>query len=156
MWQQLALFVSRSITRFFHFSLEIEFNALRFINYTIPRLCSIYVVATLYINDKEDNEYVNKYMENRMVRQFKRPCLLLAVTLCPISALPCQINQMSDSSRPNSCIIYRERIRAKNVISPNLAHPVFQERHGHERSHNDENCLKTLAFGLPLGLFLKV
>ena len=106
--------------------------------------------------DKEDTEYVNKYMENRMVRQFKRPCLLLAVTLCPISALPCQINQMSDSSRPNSCIIYRERIRAKNVISPNLAHPVFKERHRHERSHNNENCLKTLAFGLPLGLFLKV
>ena len=30
----------------FHFSLEIEFNALRFINYPIPRLCSTYVVAT--------------------------------------------------------------------------------------------------------------
>ena len=33
----------------FHFSLEIEFNALRFINYTIPRLCSTYAVATLAI-----------------------------------------------------------------------------------------------------------
>ena len=32
---------------FFHFSLEIEFNALRFINYTIPRLCSVYAVATI-------------------------------------------------------------------------------------------------------------
>ena len=31
----------------FHFSLEIEFNALRFINYTIPRLCSTYAVATI-------------------------------------------------------------------------------------------------------------
>ena len=46
-WQQLALLVSRDITRFFHFSLEIEFNALHFINYTIPRLCSTYAVATL-------------------------------------------------------------------------------------------------------------
>ena len=35
------------ICRFFHFSLEIEFNALRFINYTIPRFCSTYAVATL-------------------------------------------------------------------------------------------------------------
>ena len=32
---------------FFHFSLEIEFNALRFINYRIPRLCSTYAVATM-------------------------------------------------------------------------------------------------------------
>ena len=48
-WQQLALFVSHNIARFFHFYLEIEFNALRFINYTIPRLCSTYAVATLVI-----------------------------------------------------------------------------------------------------------
>ena len=34
---------------FFHFSSEIEFNALRFINYIIPRLCSTYTVATLVI-----------------------------------------------------------------------------------------------------------
>ena len=39
--------MSRNIARFFHFSLQIEFNALRFINYTIPRLCSTYVDATL-------------------------------------------------------------------------------------------------------------
>ena len=39
--------MSCNIARFFHFSLEIEFNALRFINYTIPRLCSTYAVATL-------------------------------------------------------------------------------------------------------------
>ena len=25
--------------------------------------------------------------------------------LCPISALPCQINQISDSSQPNNCIL---------------------------------------------------
>ena len=31
----------------FHFSLEIEFNTLYFINYTIPRLCSTYTMATL-------------------------------------------------------------------------------------------------------------
>ena len=31
----------------FHFSLEIEFNVLRFINHTIPTLCSTYAVATL-------------------------------------------------------------------------------------------------------------
>ena len=30
-------------SQLFHFSLEIEFNALRFINYTIPRLSSTYV-----------------------------------------------------------------------------------------------------------------
>ena len=35
---------------FFHFFLEIEFNALRFINYTIPRLCSTYAVATIHIS----------------------------------------------------------------------------------------------------------
>ena len=28
------------------------------------------------------------------------------LTLCPISALPCQINQISDSSQPNNCIRY--------------------------------------------------
>ena len=39
--------MSGNIARFFHFSLEIEFNALRFINYTIPRLCSTYAVATI-------------------------------------------------------------------------------------------------------------
>ena len=39
--------MSRSIARFFHFSSEIEFNALRFFNYTIPRLCSTYAVATI-------------------------------------------------------------------------------------------------------------
>ena len=37
--------MSRNIARFFHFSLETEFNALRFIDYTIPRLCSTYAVA---------------------------------------------------------------------------------------------------------------
>ena len=39
--------MSCNIARFVHFSLEIEFNALRFINYTIPRLCSTYAVAIL-------------------------------------------------------------------------------------------------------------
>ena len=34
-------------SQIFHFSLEIEFNALRFINYTIPRPCSTYAVATI-------------------------------------------------------------------------------------------------------------
>ena len=38
---------------FFHFSLEIEFNALHFINYTIPRLCSTYAVATLRVCSHE-------------------------------------------------------------------------------------------------------
>ena len=38
---------TRNIARFFHFSLEIGFNPLRFINYTIPRLCLTYAVATL-------------------------------------------------------------------------------------------------------------
>ena len=42
-----AFRVMRNIARIFHFSLEIEFNALRFINYTIPRLCSTYAVAAL-------------------------------------------------------------------------------------------------------------
>ena len=39
--------MSRNIARFFHFSLETEFNALRFINYRIPRLCSTYAVEKL-------------------------------------------------------------------------------------------------------------
>ena len=34
-------------SQIFHFSLETEFNALCFINYTIPRLCSTYAVATI-------------------------------------------------------------------------------------------------------------
>ena len=33
-------------SQIFSLSLEIEFNALCFINYTIPRLCSSYAVAT--------------------------------------------------------------------------------------------------------------
>ena len=36
-------------SQIFHFSLQIEFNALHFINYTIPRLCSTYAVATISI-----------------------------------------------------------------------------------------------------------
>ena len=39
--------------RFFHFSLEIEFNAMRFINYTVPRLCSTYAVATIDCENKK-------------------------------------------------------------------------------------------------------
>ena len=42
----ISFFVPRNIARCFHFSLEIELNALRFINYTIPRIRSTYVVAT--------------------------------------------------------------------------------------------------------------
>ena len=34
-------------SQIFHFSLEIEFNALHFIKFTIPRLCSTYTMATL-------------------------------------------------------------------------------------------------------------
>ena len=36
-------------SQIFHFSLEVEFNALRFINYTIPTLCSTYAVATIVV-----------------------------------------------------------------------------------------------------------
>ena len=39
--------LNRNTARFFSLFLEIEFNALRFINDTIPRLCSTYAVATL-------------------------------------------------------------------------------------------------------------
>ena len=52
---QLALLVSRNIARFFHFSLETEFNALRFINYTLPRLCSTYAVATITMLKNRDS-----------------------------------------------------------------------------------------------------
>ena len=38
-------------SQIFHFSLEIEFNPLRFIDYTIPRLCSTYAVATIGLRD---------------------------------------------------------------------------------------------------------
>ena len=34
-------------SQIFHFSLDIEFNALRFVNYTVPKFCSTYAVATL-------------------------------------------------------------------------------------------------------------
>ena len=37
----------------FHFSLEIEFNAMRFINYTIPRLRLTYAVATIDCENKK-------------------------------------------------------------------------------------------------------
>ena len=43
----LALSMSRNIATFFHVSLEIEFNALCFINYSITSLCSTYVVAAI-------------------------------------------------------------------------------------------------------------
>ena len=36
-------------SQIFHFSLETEFNVLRFINYTIPRLYSTYAAAAIYI-----------------------------------------------------------------------------------------------------------
>ena len=52
--------MSRNIARFFHFSLEIEFNALRFINYTVPRLCSAYAGATLIIKLKIETRYVER------------------------------------------------------------------------------------------------
>ena len=42
--------MSCNIARFFHFSLETEFNALRFIDYTIPRLCSTNAVAAIEKN----------------------------------------------------------------------------------------------------------
>ena len=45
----ISALVSRNIARFVHFSLETEFNALRFINYTIPRLCSNYTMATIAV-----------------------------------------------------------------------------------------------------------
>ena len=44
--------MSRNIARFFHFCLETEFNALRFINYTIPRLSSTYAMATIVMTIK--------------------------------------------------------------------------------------------------------
>ena len=43
-----------NITRVFLFSLEIEFNAMHLIDYTISRLCSTYAVATIekMVNDE--------------------------------------------------------------------------------------------------------
>ena len=43
----ISAFGVTQLARFFHFSSETEFNTLRLINYTIPRLCSTYAVATI-------------------------------------------------------------------------------------------------------------
>ena len=43
----ISAFRGMQHSQFFHFSLEIEFNALRFMNYTIPRLSSTYALATI-------------------------------------------------------------------------------------------------------------
>ena len=43
----ISAFGVTNIASFCPFSLETEFNALHFINYTIPGLCSIYAVATI-------------------------------------------------------------------------------------------------------------
>ena len=51
----IITFVSRSIARFFHFSLEIEFSAMRFTNYTIPRLHSTYAVANIDYENKKSS-----------------------------------------------------------------------------------------------------
>ena len=42
------------------------------------------------------------------------------LTLCPISALPCQINQISDSSQPNNCIISSSSTKVKFSPSADL------------------------------------
>ena len=52
--------MSHNIARFLHFSLEIEFNALRFVNYTIARLCSTYAVATLDIRELKQTDAAAK------------------------------------------------------------------------------------------------
>ena len=51
--------------------------------------------------------------------------------LRPISALPCQINQISDSSRPKNCIVFvgyhdvvlnaiAKKIELKNLLLPSV------------------------------------
>ena len=47
----------------FSLSLEIKFNALRFINYTIPRLCSTYVAATKARFPKEVNQQKKSFLQ---------------------------------------------------------------------------------------------
>ena len=47
------LFVSRSMATTFHVSLETEFNAVRFINYTILRLCSAFTVYSIVTSKKD-------------------------------------------------------------------------------------------------------
>ena len=57
-------------SQIFHCSLEIEINALRFINYTIPRLCSTYAVATLDVMKAEIlllKEQVKKERDKSMI-----------------------------------------------------------------------------------------
>ena len=63
--------MSRNIARFFHLSLEIEFNALRFINYTIPRLCSTYVVATIDIEQLADSDHLETMISQKPSRDTK-------------------------------------------------------------------------------------
>ena len=47
------------MARFFQFSLEIKFNALHFIKYIIPRLCSAYAVATLPFTCSEQTYHLS-------------------------------------------------------------------------------------------------
>ena len=69
------------MARFFHFSLEIEFSALRFINYTIPRLCSTYVVVTIVFQISVLENYL-RYQKNTpticlILHQFNLHVLLI-------------------------------------------------------------------------------
>ena len=56
---------------FFHFSLEVEFNALLFINYTIPRLCSTYAVATIIPLSKNLNYYQEDLIDSEALKSRK-------------------------------------------------------------------------------------
>ena len=56
---------------------------------------------------------------------------MLNLTLCPISALPCQINQIPDSSQPNNCILLlisdhrAVEVNTNRTDVSNLVEPYF-------------------------------
>ena len=84
--------MSRNIARFFHFSSEIEFNALRFINYTIPRLRSTYAVATIVTKMYHQLLYLTVWTFSGLMIWLQCRLLLLYMNvfvtfLLPISAI---------------------------------------------------------------------
>ena len=128
--------MSYNIARFFHFSLEIEFNALHFINYTIPRLCSTYAMATLItlnllLTQWLPNHYFltkQKYYisytssvftkDDRMEKNNKRPISILS---CLSKILEKIIFQQTGTYFENICPPYlsslRKRCGCQNVLT---------------------------------------
>ena len=86
----ISAFVSHNIARFFHISLQIEFNALRFIIYTISRICSTYAMATLSVEvfdnilKLQSNITINSLHAIKISIMYLRKTVIPVVFVCAI------------------------------------------------------------------------